>query len=116
MKLKDFEYLNILLICNYGTTFHTGFDDIPALKQFLNDFKNPSWNINIHVDGAFYGAAWSVLKHFNIDINEINTLAISMYKLLGSPIVSGIALANKSFLEQGIINTSNYVEYSQIYD
>lgn len=87
------------VVCNYGTTFRTGFDNIPKIKAIIEEAKTPYWDYAIHVDAAFYGPAWNFLNLFAFDINEVNTFAVSLYKMLGSPIVSGLALANKSFLE-----------------
>lgn len=43
-------------------------------------------------------------------------MAISLYKMFGSPLVSGIALANKSYLEKGVIVDQEYIQYANVKD
>ena len=99
IKLKDHEHLNFIVSCNFGTTFHAGFDNVPEIKKVIQRHKKDQWTYGIHLDAANYGPVFQQLKPHNFDINEVDTCAISLYKILGIPLVSGIAIANRSFLE-----------------
>lgn len=62
LKLKKQEHLNFIISINFGTTSLAGFDDIKAIKECFEAFKNVSWEYLIHVDAALYGPTFLILN------------------------------------------------------
>ena len=52
--LKNLKYLNFVICCNYGSTFHNAFDDALAIRKAVDLFvsEHEGWNYTIHLDAA----------------------------------------------------------------
>ena len=106
----DYKDLNRLLIenkdkqaimlINCGTTVKGAFDNLSTIKKLMK--KNKINKVYIHVDGALSGMINPFIKKapfYSFD-KGIDSIAISLHKFLGVPMISGIVLVKKHHVEK----------------
>ncbi len=101
-----------IVLVNCGTTVKGAFDDLTKIKSILK--KNKIKRTYIHVDGALSGMITPFVKKapfYSFD-KGVDSIAISMHKFLGVPLMSGIVLAKKRYVD----NVKNKVEYINSHD
>ncbi len=104
--------LPVIIFANIGTTMTGAVDDIGRIKQILKD--KAITHSYIHCDAALSGMILPFVERpplYDFTAN-IDSMAISGHKMIGSPIPCGIALAKKSHVER----IARAVEYISTYD
>ncbi|MCX6730488.1 MAG: histidine decarboxylase [Candidatus Roizmanbacteria bacterium] len=101
-----------IVLVNCGTTVKGAFDNLDKIKFVLN--TNKIKKTYIHVDGALSGMITPFIESapfYSFD-KGVDSIAISMHKFLGVPLMSGIVLARKHHVEK----VKNKVEYINSHD
>jgi histidine decarboxylase len=101
-----------IVLVNCGTTVKGAFDNLSKIKTILK--KNKITKTYIHVDGALSGMITPFIDKapFYSFMKGVDSIAISMHKFLGVPLMSGIVLAKKHHVEK----VKNKVEYINSHD
>lgn len=115
MDYKDFERLvkknknrPPIIVVNCGTTIKGAFDNLDKIQNILK--KNHVKEKYIHVDGALSGMITPFVKKspfYSFD-KGIDSIAISMHKFFGCPIMSGIVIARFKHVE-GVKQKIEYI-------
>lgn len=97
-QLKNGKKYPPIILANISTTMKGASDDINKILTILKSQKIR--NYHIHADAAFGGMVIPFLKGASVfDFRlPISSLSLSSYKIIGSPLVSGIVLTRKSLL------------------
>ncbi len=102
----------VIILVNCGTTVKGAFDNLSIIKAILT--KNKITKKYIHVDGALSGMITPFVAkapRYSFD-KGIDSIAISMHKFFGVPLISGIVITKKKY-----VNTiKNSVDYINSHD
>lgn len=98
-----------ILFANIGTTMKGAIDDILKFHEILSSLHIDKYYI--HCDAACFGMILPFLpdkqtKHFDFRAN-IDSMAISGHKVIGTPMPCGVVLLKKSHAEK----IGNFIEY-----
>ena len=115
LHLEAHPYSPVIVIANIGTTISGAIDDVPALKNILDNAKHKP-KYTIHVDGALTGFVLQIIKPFGdvpnyFDALGVNTLAVSAHKYPGLSQPCGIILARRAFFEKAFEKSERSVDY-----
>jgi histidine decarboxylase len=104
----------IIVNANIGTTLTGASDNVPALKNILQQYA-PNQHA-IHMDGALTGLLLPILKLHGNTPNYLSALgadsiAISGHKFLGIPQACGIIMTPKDFLNKAFKENTKIIEY-----
>jgi histidine decarboxylase len=108
-KLQDKK--QAIIVANIGSTITGAIDNIEKISNILKQKKIKYY---IHADAALYGMVLpfcSSAVKFDFQTN-INSIAVSGHKFIGSPIPCGIVLAR----EEVVDNVQSYIEYIDSHD
>ena len=97
-----------IVFANIGTTMKEAVDQVPRIRQILRDFAIPQ--SYIHCDAALSGMTRPFIPDV-VDFDfrqEIDSIAISGHKFIGSPVPCGIVLANRDHVRR-IARSIEYV-------
>jgi histidine decarboxylase len=102
----------VIMNVNCGTTIKGAYDNLKKLIHILD--KNKITKRYIHVDAALSGMILPFLNEApKYDFNSgVDSIAISMHKFLGCPIMSGIVLSRKANVD----NIKRKIEYINSHD
>jgi histidine decarboxylase len=100
-KVANHRWGTPILLANIGTTMKGAIDDVPGMRQVMEDVGRRKHYI--HADAAFSG----MILPFVDDPEPwdfaagIDSLSISGHKLIGSPIPCGVLLARRGLPQAG---------------
>ena len=103
----------IILNTNLGLSLHSGIDNIPAIKNILDQ---SSLQYSIHMDTSFLGAVIQSLKPFGNQIQNyftdlgVSTIAVSGNEFLQLPQKTSVICVNKIFLEKAFASHNISIE------
>ncbi len=110
--LKIHRDLPAIIFANIGTTMTGAVDNIENIKQILKQLSIKHYYI--HCDAALGGMLLPFIEgaeSFGFDA-DIDSIAISGHKMIGSPLPCGIALARKKHVD----SISRAIEYIGTFD
>ncbi len=111
-RIKSNLKYPVILSLNCGTTFKGAYDDINKVKAILDKLKVRERYI--HVDGALSGMLLPLIDQnqpFTFE-NGMDSIAVSAHKFLGCPIISGIILTRREYVNM----IKSKVEYINSHD
>ena len=107
-KVKNLK--EVIVVANIGSTMTGAVDNVNKIAKILR--KNKS-NYYIHADAALYGMVLPFCSDAKFDFRtEINSMAVSGHKFVGSPIPCGVVLARKKVIK----SLQSYIEYIDAHD
>ncbi len=87
-----------IIVANIGTTMKGAVDDVVRIKEILSDLGIKHYYL--HCDAAFFGMTLPFLPELEVqpfDFRmDIDSIAISGHKMIGTPIPCGVILTRKS--------------------
>lgn len=90
-----------IIVANIGTTMKGAVDDVQRIVAMLKDAKIK--NYYIHCDAAFFGMILPFIPGNQMQVfdfrTDIQSIAISGHKMLGSPIPCGVVLTKKTTMQ-----------------
>lgn len=97
-----------IVFANIGTTMKEAVDRVPRIRRILRDFAIPQ--SYIHCDAALAGMTLPFMgDRVDFDFRqEIDSIAISGHKFIGSPVPCGVVLANRDHVRR-IARSIEYV-------
>ena len=110
--IRVYRDLPAVIMANIGTTVRGAVDDIPRLKEILQDLEVR--NSYIHSDAALSGLILPFTEEpqpFGFDAG-IDSISISGHKLIGAPLPCGVVVTKKPYVER----VGRAVEYVGVHD
>ncbi|MCX6989636.1 MAG: histidine decarboxylase [Chlamydiae bacterium] len=99
-----------IIVANIGTTMKGAVDDVVRIKEILSDLKIKQYYI--HCDAAFFGMILPFLPELEVQPFDfrmnIDSIAISGHKMIGTPMPCGVILTNKKNHER----MGSHIEYT----
>ncbi|HZE87777.1 MAG TPA: histidine decarboxylase [Methylomirabilota bacterium] len=98
--LKQYRHQPAIIFANIGTTMTEAKDNIATIKKLLKDLTIRDYFI--HSDAALAGVYTALLKpHHPFDFADgADSITISGYKFIGSPLPCGVVIVKKSHKNQ----------------
>jgi histidine decarboxylase len=117
----DSELVRVIVLLTYGTTCTAALDDIPQVREILEEIKRESlthFDFALHMDGALYAPVLPVLKTFGDRkiLDLVHSLSFSMHKFFGMPLSAGVVLTSEEYDHQVFGQDCDMVEYVAMQD
>lgn len=94
-----------IVVATCGTTMTEAVDDVPRIRQLLD---RAAVRHHLHVDGALAGVPLALADPATLGLDStIDSVSISGYKFLGTPVPCGVVLTRRS-LQRQLAQSPNY--------